>query len=72
MCIQHRAFSNCPCKGCTDRHSLCHGECERYKEWHAKSHSEYKQYRERKHVENYDVHEAITGRRKNRVNIWKK
>lgn len=22
-----------PCKGCQDRHTLCHGQCERYKEF---------------------------------------
>ena len=22
-----------PCKGCQDRHTACHGSCDRYKEW---------------------------------------
>ena len=22
-----------PCKDCTDRHTACHGSCDRYKEW---------------------------------------
>ena len=22
-----------PCKGCTNRHTACHGSCELYKEW---------------------------------------
>jgi hypothetical protein len=22
-----------PCMGCTERHTACHGSCERYKEW---------------------------------------
>ena len=22
-----------PCKGCTDRHTACHGSCGKYKEW---------------------------------------
>ena len=22
-----------PCKDCTDRHTACHGSCEKYKEW---------------------------------------
>lgn len=22
-----------PCKGCTDRHTACHGSCEAYLEW---------------------------------------
>lgn len=23
-----------PCKDCTERHTACHGSCEKYKEWH--------------------------------------
>lgn len=23
----------CPCKGCDDRHTACHGKCEKYIEW---------------------------------------
>lgn len=25
--------SGCPCQGCDDRDAVCHGKCERYKEW---------------------------------------
>lgn len=24
---------NCPCKGCLDRYSTCHNDCEKYKAW---------------------------------------
>ena len=24
---------NCPCKGCHDRHYLCHGRCDKYQAW---------------------------------------
>ena len=23
----------CPCKDCSDRHELCHSDCEKYREW---------------------------------------
>lgn len=27
-----------PCKGCTERHTACHGSCERYAKWKADFH----------------------------------
>ncbi len=31
-----------PCKGCTNRHTACHGECEAYKEWRDRYHAQQK------------------------------
>ncbi len=37
-----------PCKGCTDRHTACHGSCDRYKEWVDRYHAEQKHYDDHK------------------------
>jgi len=39
-----------PCKGCPDRHELCHADCERYGAWKA-----YKEAGRRKRREIMDV-----------------
>lgn len=57
--IFHRAFDNCPCKECTKRYLRCHGECIRYREWHANGRSEYELYRKQKDITNYDTHMAM-------------
>ena len=33
MRIDGQIRDNPPCKDCTDRHTACHGSCDRYKEW---------------------------------------
>lgn len=38
-----------PCKDCTDRHTACHGSCEKYKEWLDKYHAQQKHLEENKH-----------------------
>ena len=68
----HRSCDNCPCKECTERHLRCHSDCVRYKEWLDNFHKEYDQYKERKDIENYDAHEAITGKRRRRIYIYRK
>lgn len=73
MQVLHRANIGGPCQDCTERHLRCHSECSRYKEWYEKFQKEYQKYRDHKSIENYDAHEAITGKRRNRnYNIWKK
>ena len=37
-----------PCKDCPDRHTACHGSCERYKEWLDKYHAQQKHLEENK------------------------
>lgn len=68
----HRAFLNGPCIDCTERHLRCHSECARYQEWLAKGRSAYEEYKQRKDVELYDAHDALTGRMKGRKNDWEK
>ena len=36
----------CPCKGCTERHTACHGSCEAYKNWLDMYHAEKKHLEE--------------------------
>lgn len=31
-----------PCKGCTNRHTACHGSCEMYKAWQDRYHAQQK------------------------------
>lgn len=31
-----------PCKGCTERHTACHGSCEKYKAWADRYHAQQK------------------------------
>ena len=31
-----------PCKGCTNRHTACHGSCEAYKSWLDRYHAQQK------------------------------
>lgn len=33
---------NSPCKDCTDRHTACHGSCEKYKAWQDRYHAQQK------------------------------
>lgn len=33
-----------PCKGCADRHTACHGSCEKYKEWRDRYHAQQKYF----------------------------
>ena len=33
-----------PCKGCIDRHTACHGSCEKYKAWRDRYHAQQKHF----------------------------
>ena len=33
MILDRQIRDKPPCKDCTDRHTACHGSCDRYKEW---------------------------------------
>lgn len=33
MILDRQIRDKSPCKDCTDRHTACHGSCDRYKEW---------------------------------------
>lgn len=35
-------MENSPCKDCTERHTACHGSCEKYKEWLERYHAQQK------------------------------
>jgi hypothetical protein len=39
-----------PCKGCTDRHDLCHSDCEQYLEFRRKYEAEKRAYEEEKTI----------------------
>ena len=37
-----------PCKECSDRHTACHGSCEKYQEWLNRYHAQQKHLEEGK------------------------
>ena len=38
-----------PCKGCTNRHTACHGSCGAYKDWLDRYHAQQKHLEENRH-----------------------
>ena len=38
-----------PCKGCTNRHTACHGSCDIYKEWLDRYHAQQKHLQNNAH-----------------------
>lgn len=36
MSFNRTNTTDCPCKDCEDRHSGCHGKCQRFAEWRVK------------------------------------
>ena len=35
MTFNRDGKTDCPCKGCDERHEACHDRCERYRAWQA-------------------------------------
>jgi len=54
-------MTDCPCRGCEDRHFGCHAECERYKSWK----TEYEETTRALHDEY-----AYNGNDRNRKRYW--
>lgn len=51
-------MSRAPCLGCTERHTACHSECEKYKAYHSERETELKARKRESMYHNYAVETA--------------
>lgn len=71
--MTYRINYECPCKGCDDRNSQCHANCEKYKVWKTKLDDSNATLRKKKDIATYDAHKELHSRRYNKKDyIWKK
>ena len=55
-----------PCKGCTDRHTACHGSCEKYAAWRDMYHAEQQHFEANKY--RFSIPRTVA--RERRDNSW--